>query len=307
MSGGLGETYYEDIFLAEGKVIKDTAGNMYPFARTNTRFFKNTTTGKSGIKLGANEAIYDSNEQIYSTGGNGTISDPSTSNGITVDSTSKNVFIGTKPLDNSTQIDTHGVVFSLKGIHLTSDQNVYDSDGVPLNNAPLPLDTYGVTFDSTGVHLALGAPSSTLDTKGITFTDGGIVLGNSNQKFKKSDGTVIDNLDTKRITFTNGGVSIPYTKSISIGPNATVSSFGLSYTHPNSVFRLGSVSISSDGVALGPNQILYDRFGKEIKSMDTNGIQFTANGIVLNQGMKIYNQDMTLYDPITSPPKSFSM
>ncbi|KAN0004060.1 hypothetical protein ACTFIZ_010231 [Dictyostelium cf. discoideum] len=80
MSGGLGETYYEDIVLAEGKVVKDTGGNMYPFAKTNTRFFKNTTNGKSGIKLGANEAIYDNNEQIYSTSGNVIVNDPLTSN-----------------------------------------------------------------------------------------------------------------------------------------------------------------------------------------------------------------------------------
>ncbi|KAM9984094.1 hypothetical protein ACTFIY_000793 [Dictyostelium cf. discoideum] len=325
---------------------------MYPFAKTNTRFFKNTTNGKSGIKLGANEAIYDNNEQIYSTSGNVIVNDPLIFNGITVDSTgihlptSTNVYIGTKPLDNSTQIDTHGEIFSPNGIHLTNDQNIYDVDGVPLNNTPLPLDTHGVTFSSDGVHLgsssqkfydsngtALGGSSPTLDTKGITFTDSGIVLGNSNQKsdgtvidnldtkgisftnggivignpnqkFKKFDGTVIDNFDTKGIAFTNDGVDIPESRMIKIG-NTVISSNGLLNTYPNSTFMLGSLLISNDRVTLGYNQILYDRFGNEIKTIDTNGIQVTAGGIVLNQGMKIYNQDMTLYSPITTPPTEF--
>ncbi|KAM9962003.1 hypothetical protein ACTFIR_004882 [Dictyostelium discoideum] len=295
MSGGLGETYYEDIVLAEGKGYW------------------------CGIKLGANEAIYDNNEQIYSTSGNVIVNDPLTSNGITVDSTgihlptSTNVYIGTKPLDNSTQIDTHGVSFSPNGIHLTNDQNVYDVDGVPLNNAPLPLDTHGVTFSSDGVHLGSssqkfkksdGTVIDNLDTKGISFTDGGIVLGNPNQKFKKFDGTVIDNFDTKGIAFTNNGVDIPESRMIKIG-NTVISSNGLLNTYPNSTFMLGSLLISNDRVTLGYNQILYDRFGNEIKTIDTNGIQFTAGGIVLNQGMKIYNQDMTLYSPITTPPTEF--
>ncbi|KAM9986773.1 hypothetical protein ACTFIY_011190 [Dictyostelium cf. discoideum] len=284
---------------------------MYPFAKTNTRFFKNTTNGKSGIKLGANEAIYDNNKQIYSTSGNVIVNDPLTSNGITVDSTgihlptSTNVYIGTKPLDNSTQIDTHGVSFSPNGIHLTNDQNVYDVDGVPLNNAPLPLDTHGVTFSSDGVHLGSSSQKfKKSDGTGISFTDGGIVLGNPNQKFKKFDGTVIDNFDTKGIAFTNNGVDIPESRMIKIG-NTVISSNGLLNTYPNSTFMLGSLLISNDRVTLGYNQILYDRFGNEIKTIDTNGIQFTAGGIVLNQGMKIYNQDMTLYSPITTPPTEF--
>ncbi|KAM9984095.1 hypothetical protein ACTFIY_000796 [Dictyostelium cf. discoideum] len=107
----------------------------------------------SGIKLGANEAIYDNNKQIYSTSGNVIVNDPLTSNGITVDSTgihlptSTNVYIGTKPLDNSTQIDTHGVSFSPNGIHLTNDQNVYDVDGVPIYHLSIsPIDFLMIFF-----------------------------------------------------------------------------------------------------------------------------------------------------------------
>lgn len=285
---GLGETFHEDITLADGKIIKDFSGNMYPFVATGTRFFKDTVAGKSGLKLGVGEKIYTSTGLEYPTStGGGSTTDPLTDNGISVDATGihlpvgKNVYVGASLINNApAPLDTKGVTFTTTGIHLAATQNIFKSDGTPVNNS-VPLDTKGVTFQTNGVHLATGQ----------NYYDGdGVIIGPSAPAF-----------DTKGVVFSDTGVAIPSGKNLDVGGGrVTINNTGL-FVAPERILSASGFTVTPIGTTISNIQKLTDTNGKEIKAIDLKGNQFTDNGIVLAPTKKIYNSDMTLYTVPTTP------